>query len=249
MKTKRLWAYVSRNTRNISVLLLSLGLFAALPASAQSDLPSSSQSPLGDWTRMHPSSFPATAQSAYEQCERSAGKYANDFLTSEKCDLLFAKLMNPEMFTAEKQCRRVLVKDKIVFDFMNGRVNGQSGVAERVRKMLGREDWADMCPLDNGAYAYFFRGDPGKSCNNVGFVFEQPAVILPSPPKPHAKAVLVCNRIGFEGVVDDSGFHYHDDVLIKNCGQTHFVPSHFSYTEGTLQSNGYTEDCVPVISQ
>lgn len=145
-------------------------LAVALPGWASDNLPSSVNPAKGKWTKMRPASFAPTSASAREQCLRAANVDAQDRLTPAMCETLEAKLKGGE-------CRKVLVADGVVFNFMNGRLNGHSGLTLDVEKSLGRTDPALLCDLGDRTFVYWFVGDKGKSCNNVGIVF----VATPAP--------------------------------------------------------------------
>ncbi len=160
----------------IWVALIAL-LAIAMPSWASENLPTSENPAKEKWTKMRPASFAPTNQSAIEQCDRAAASDPYDRLTSAKCDRLAFLL-------ASRQCRKVVVKDGVVFDFMNGRINGHSGLTHGVEKKLGRSDPALLCDLGDRTFAYWFIGDKGKSCNNVGIVFEAPPPALKPTPAP-----------------------------------------------------------------
>lgn len=148
-------------------LLALLAILFVWPAMA-SELPTSENPAVGDWTRMRPTSFAPTIKSAREQCDRTAAENATDRLTPAHCERLEQQL-------EAKQCREVpAVRDGIVFDAMNGRENGRSHITHNIRKKLGRDDPALLCDLGDRVYVYWFVGDPGKSCHNVGVVFAPP---------------------------------------------------------------------------
>lgn len=235
MNIKRLRVQVHRYTV-ASALLCLCGFVLTMSASAQVNLPSSLAEPQGEWERMNPSSFKGTVSDLFRQCVAQAAKNKEDRLTSAKCDLL------KELATA-KLGESVLVKDGTSFTFLQGRVGGVSKtLPERVKK-LGRYDKALLFDLGDDVYAYWFTGDRGRSCNNL-------ATVLPPPLKVSTQSVrIVCQQTPIGGVVNDGNYHYHDDVLVRDCGQMHYIRSHSFHMEGTLQSNGYTEDCVPVVSQ
>lgn len=157
-------------------------LTALLALSSQSwandPLPTSENPATGKWTRMRPSSFSPTLRSAVDQCNRTAAADAGDRLTLDKC-VRFEELLRGS------ECRKVLVIDGVVFDFMNGRESGQSRVTRHVEKAIGRPDVALLCDLGDRVHAYWFMGDQGRSCNNVGIVFTAlPKVLPPPPPAP-----------------------------------------------------------------
>lgn len=130
------------------------------------ELASSENPATGNWTHMRPTSFAPTNASAMEQCERAALTDTSGRLTLAKCDSLKRQLES-------SQCQVVMVKDGIVYDRMNGRVDGKSVVTQNVKKTLGREDRALICDLGDQVYAHWFVGVAKESCNNVGFVFAQ----------------------------------------------------------------------------
>lgn len=194
------------------------------------DLPSSPLAPKGEWRKMHPSSFRATVRSAYRQCLRSARVSESDALTEAHCLTLRAELQK-EAAGDDSQCREVLVSDGVTFNYMNGHINGHHGVTELVQKQLGRLDKATLCSLGDGVYSYWFRGDPGRSCNNVGFV------ILPKP-KP-ATGEWVC-RLSSTGQVVSGGDQdlYLPSVNLPSCccgGEGFAVPSLFYRSDSTIQ--------------
>lgn len=170
----------------IWVALMALLTTLATPVWA-SELPTSENPARTKWEQMRPTSFAPTPISALEQCNRAANANENDRLTTAMCQRL------PEMLS-KNQCHKVLVKDGIVFDYMNGRVSGHSGLTKNVEKSLGREDSALLCDLGNRTFAYWFVGDKGRSCNNVGIVFTA------LPPAPVA------------GVCGSNARHYMADV-------------------------------------
>ncbi len=150
-------------------------LMVALPIWASDNLPTSENPATGKWTKMRPTSFSPTLASAIEQCNRTANANATDRLTPEKC-VKFEELLRGS------ECRKVLVRDGVVFDYMNGRLNGRSGLTRNVEKRIGRPDVALLCDLGDRTFAYWFVGDKGRSCNNVGVVFTATPVTEPPPP-------------------------------------------------------------------
>jgi hypothetical protein len=149
------------------VLTLMASIFGLGTTSAwATELPSSENPATGNWTYMRSTSFAPTIASAMEQCERTAMTDTSGRLTLSKCDH-FKRLLQ------SNQCQVVMVKDGIVYDRMNGRVDNKSTVTQNVKKTLGREDRALLCDLGEQVYAYWFVGVAHQSCNNVGFVFAQ----------------------------------------------------------------------------
>ena len=222
------------------VCLLTLSLCLCLTALAQSTptkFPTSKNPSLRTWEKTHPTSFQPTVASAREQCNRSADLSATDELTPAMC-------VKFEEMLSNKTCSVVMVPDGIVFDIMNGLINGRSGMTLNVEKKLGREDRAQLCDLGNNVHAYWYEGDKGKSCNNVGFVFSAsppppPAVDEIPPPQPTKRLVCVAER--FEQ-------HYHGGELhlpgayIPGCEFNTYVPG--LYVPGAIiQSHGSSDTC------
>lgn len=236
MKNKRLWA-------PILWLVMSLGIIAALPAGAETyELPSSALPALGKWKKMRPTSFAATAESALEQCQRDVAEEKFNWLTPEKCRLLYEKLTYPEGFLSAERCKAVLVPDGIVLDIMNGRVNGHSNVTYGVEKELGRYDRALLCPLGDGVSAYWFRDEPG-SCNNVGFVHRPPPMQAePASPVPSLPPAMV-KRVPFSDTIggSDSGIYLRSLVLSCCCGTDLYIPDVLLNGDSTLKSTGFYE--------
>ncbi len=223
--------------RSASFLALGLCLcFTALAQSTPITLPTSKNPSLRDWEKMHPTSFQPTVDSARSQCNRSADLSATDELTPAMCVEFELKLKN-------KTCSVVTVPDGIVFDLMNGLINGRSGVTQNVRNKLGREDRAQLCDLGNNVHAYWFEGVKDQSCNNVGFVFSAPPLPPPVPveiPPEKPTKRWVCTTEHFEQ-------HYHGDhlhlpgVYIPGCNDVYV--SGLSVSGGTLQSRGSSDMC------
>jgi hypothetical protein len=222
------------------IVLLCAVATVVIPAGAESikSLPSSSLPAKSEWKKMRPASFEATNESAYKQCLRTAGLSDGDALNYEKCLILKDKLEHAERYPVDEQCHWTLVPDDIVFNYMNGITNGRSGVKQLVKKKLGREDKAQLCSLGHGWYSYFFRGDAGKSCNNVGFVY-----VMPTPPTPPVKEVIKYHKVLFSDPVHSGTYQHLDALLIENCcGRDIFIPSYNFYLEdNSLKSTGYTE--------
>lgn len=199
-------------------------------AGSKTDFPSSPLTPDWGWQNMHPSSFKPTVRSAYRQCLESAWVSESDPLTEAHCETLRAELQKEDAGESS-QCREVLVPDGITFNYMNGHIAGRHGVTQLVQKLLGRLDRATLCSLGDGVYSYWFRGDSGKSCNNVGFV------IRPEP-KP-ATGKWVC-RLSSTGQVVSGGNQalYLPSVDLSSCccgGESFTVPSLFYRSDSTIQ--------------
>ncbi len=147
------------------VLALMVPIFLCWGSKAQAEeLPTSETPASSVWSYMTPSSFHSTVASAIEQCERTARTDLSGRLELSQCESL-------KQLLEGNQCEVKMVKDGIVFDRMNGRINNNSMVTSNIVKRLGREDRALLCNLGNQVYAYWFIGEKKKSCNNVGFVY------------------------------------------------------------------------------
>lgn len=242
MRQQRFWAQIQVRI-SVMLALVCLGVVTVPTVNAQLfELPSSAQSPLGNWTKMRASSFRATPHSAIEQCEKAAAADTSDALTVDKCQLLYQMLVKSEASATGEPCQTVLVHDGVVFDFMNGQINGRHGITKRVQKKLGRYDRADLCSLGDGVYAYFFRNDPGKSCNNVGFVLKK---ALPPPTVSWSCKMVPIQSESMLG----SDEMYLPSINLENCDVDFYVPSlHFPYTPA-MQSTGFMEVCEPVLNQ
>lgn len=154
--------------QSMLALLLVVTSFVLMTTSAQAaELPTSENPAKGNWTVMKPSSFPAGLTSILEQCTRAAHVSNSDRLTTAMCQKLPALVQSG-------RCQKRLVSDGIVFDYMNGSESGRSRITFGVEKALGRSDLATICDLGNRTFAYWFTGERGKSCNNVGIVFTAP---------------------------------------------------------------------------
>lgn len=147
--------------------LVVLGIFAATPALAD-ELPSSSTKASSVWRVMHPATFAGTHKSAFDQCRRDAALSAFDLLTPQKCELAKQKLASGDYDV-------VMVPDGVVHDFLNGR----NSISQDIAKGTGRLDRALLLDLGDGVFMYWYTGDRGKSCNNVGIT-----IVLPSAPPP-----------------------------------------------------------------
>ncbi len=161
---------MSKKLNRVALMAL---LIIALPSWASDNLPTSKNLATGKWTKMRPASFAPTLASAMEQCKRSAALDPNDPLTPEKC-------VKMEELLRGSECRKVLVRDGKIFDQMNGRENGRSFIRKNVEKSLGRADPALLCDPGDQVSIYWFIGDKGRSCNNIGIVFTAPPG-LPTP--------------------------------------------------------------------
>jgi hypothetical protein len=160
----------------LALLTVITGFVLMMTSARAAELPTSENPAKAKWETMKPSSFQASIASVLEQCNRAAGVSKDDRLTVKMCQEMAPMI-------ADKKCSVVMVPDGTVFDLMNGQVNGRSGVALNQKKALGREDRALLCDLGNRTYAYWFTGEKGKSCNNVGIVFVAPPTKA-APPTP-----------------------------------------------------------------
>ncbi len=229
----------------IRVVLTALLVMVALPSWASDPLPTSENPASGKWTRMRPTSFSPTLASAIEQCKRTASVDANDRLIPEKCVVLEEKLRASE-------CRKVLVRDGVVFDYMNGRESGRSMVTRKVEKAIGRPDVALLCDLGDRVFVYWFVGDKGKSCNNVGVVFAMPPSVPaptappapkpadPPPPPPVLKAEVPTQKCGWvlqRYIVPQQGQFVHIPGLsVPVCRGQVAIPDTFVNIPGDIMT-------------
>lgn len=228
-------------------LFLSLGVFAVLPAKAQTEdeFPTSQQTPVHTWENMTADAHNASNQSGFTQCLRAAAIDATDSLTKSKC---YYQLALWEDATSDA-CRYVTVPDKndIIFDYMNYRRDNKSYVDQAVKMSLPNGVKAQICDLGDGVYSYFFRGEPGKSCNNVGFVVDAQAV--PAAP---TKAKVSCRQVRTVVHKHDSGGYeflpgsYHPQCCL-NCGAGIFTPGLFidNTSSSPDKTVTYTKICTP----
>ena len=170
----------------LALLTVITGFVLTMTSARAAELPTSENPAKGNWTVMKPSSFPASMASVITQCNRAAQVSGNDRLTTAMCQKLPAMIQG-------KQCKIDMVPDGKVLDLMNGHESGQSRVTFNVNKALGRFDRAVICDLGNRTYAYWFTGEKGKSCNNVGIVFVAPPTqpLLPIKPGPSVSPLPV----------------------------------------------------------
>jgi len=149
--------------------LLAVCVMAGLPAIAETQSPPpSAHSAPGRWHIMHPSSFPATPESARNQCVDQADANLSDALTREKCELFRQMLV-------DGRCQTVMVLNGTDYAFMSQRTSASARpvLLINVRKnIMGREaHQATRCDLGRGVQLDFFVGEPGVSCGNVGTRF------------------------------------------------------------------------------
>lgn len=206
MKTLRLGAHV-QEVAVIFMMTAILGLFAALPANAQTvmekavgsatvngitcrynlkgQLPSSSAQPRRGyslWNNMHPHTYDGTIQSYVNQCELSIGRPS--WLTKGDCEVFKNALHTG-------QCAVVTDVNHINLDSLRGKTQDRKPVStvflnQKMNLKEGRQ--AIFVQLDEFKWVGVFAGEPGKSCNNffaIRDVNELPPVVkTPEPPPP-----------------------------------------------------------------
>jgi hypothetical protein len=181
MKTKRLRAQ-SVQYSGVLWLLCLFGLSLASPVDAQNlNEPQYSKVEVKTrWEKMTPSSFAGIVSHLVRQCRAQAGINPSDALTLQKCTQL-------EEQVRSDQCSVIYVpsEETIVFDFLQGRKDGESVTLEAVQKDLGRLDRALWCDLGD-VHTYWFTGESGVSCNNLGTVLLPPPATAAAPLNPVA---------------------------------------------------------------
>lgn len=240
------------------MLLVVLGIMLSVTAAhATEAFPTSENPAKGKWTKMKASSFKGDALSAFEQCIRAAKVSDKDRLTEEQCQKLIPLIKGGK-------CPVLKVPDGVVFDYMNGRESGRSRVTRNVEKALGRSDRALICDLGDLTFAYWFTGEKGKSCENVGIVFMAPstnppsAILLPPPKASPAPAVplsvvpapagpsgrMVCYRPQFSNPVDSGASQWLNGVQVESCccGDGVSVPSFSFNMQSSIQSSGSADE-------
>lgn len=242
MKQKRLWAHVLAFVTQVTLVV---GMFAALPASAQERWIY--------WYTMHEGSFGITNESAVEQCYDSIGLIEG--LASRHCEALKAKLTLGE-------CRVTWVKDGVRYAGMRGRVDGnpqgESRLTLNMIKQIGRLDRSLRCDLGDGIVVDWFTGHwiDGKymSCNNLGFLYVLPKPPPPPPPPPPPvgeEDELVCfdEPLGGVNPSPEGEVLFLNGAIIESCccvGAVDFVPSlYVDQRSAPTVSQGSTRRCVP----
>ncbi len=230
------WLYNYRHLK----LMLGCMFLTGLPVSAYSaDLPTS-QSLSSDWIIMHPSTFTGTTHSAFEQCARNANVNESDALTLDLCRELERKI-------SENQCSVVQVPDGIIFDYLNGRSQGQSVISFNKRKATGRDDRALLCSLGNGVHAYWFTGVPKQSCNNIAIVLPpKPVATIPSPKRAVCRIERFSNPVAGMSTpqVLSVGVVLPGSVCLTDIAGATVISSGIVINDqSTLKSSGYTEIC------
>jgi hypothetical protein len=230
-------------------LVGALCLLATSPLLAQ-ELPSSADSPQGVWDKMRPSSFAGTVDNVVEQCLRNVMEVPGD-LTEGDC-------LKLESLLRAGKCESRLVQDGIVFDLMNGRQGNRSRSWPDYLKQLGESSRAQFCDLGEDLYAYWFTGDLGVSCNNLGWVFPRAQAVL----VPLATAVpqrespgLICRDVPFDGSDEfllGSPAQFFEVTQVTggccsscNCmGGVTFIPGMFFSNPEFISANGHTRICI-----
>ncbi len=186
----------------VSLLLFgAVGLLPALPASAQ-NLPSSVDVMTGKWRVMNPTTYDVKHDSVLSQFDRLVPH--DNRLTPQKRARLADMLKKGEGTVAA-------VPDGINLDFLTGRRQGSPFVWTDMEKALGRSDRALMFDLGDGVIIYWFTGDPGKSCNNIGVVF------VPKKDTPPPKIKIVCAMVPEEESKVFRSQGYIPAVYISSC--------------------------------
>lgn len=136
----------------------------SLPASVQAQATS-------NWSTMHAGANPPTVESAQAQCVRSK-------VSPSECAEFAVQLH-------AGQCEETPVSDRTMYRFMNG----ATGTAWMLRKMLGGDTPALRCKLSTGRVLdwYHVSVTGPKACNNVG----EPIITPPAPKPPKKRTFLI----------------------------------------------------------
>ena len=173
------------------LVMAPLAFLITSPAYGQTidSLPTSSVTTARPWLKMNPTTFPVSTASVLEQFDR-VSRYHLGLNSQDRARLAMLLETNGGV--------EVMVPDGITFNYLTGRCDGKPCVYEKMRKQLGRVDRALLFDLGNGKFVYWFTGERGKSCNNIGVVINSPPPIAftstpppPAPPKKNCRLVPV----------------------------------------------------------
>lgn len=217
MANVRLWAPLSTSRRAILFAALLFGMFAALPAGAQSN-----SQDLHEWQEMNANSFPPSLEVAKEQCRRAQ-------LSGVECDEYALKLEAGE-FT------QVMVPDGTIYSNMNFSQGGEPHLGGSTVKQLGEETPALRVTLSTGRTLDWYAGFPG-ACNNVGIDPREP-VLPPRKPRPEPKGDAVW--VPFSDPVGSSTYQHLPGYVQKTCpcGGSQYIPGYTIRIPNTLKSHG-----------
>ena len=155
-------------------------------ATTVSPLPTSDEKISRKWLRMNPSTFAVSNAAVLEQYDRAAR--LDSRLTPEKRAHLATMLQ-------AKEGVEVMVPDGICLDWLTGRFEGSPFVYSGMCKGLGRNDRALMYDLKDGVTIYWFTGEKGKSCNNIGIVIKKKPPPPGIPAEPAKPKEIVCQTV------------------------------------------------------
>ena len=200
----------------VSALLLALGFSASTAFAADPPTLPSSPTAARPWLKMNSTTFPVSTVSVLEQFDR-VSRYDLRLMPQDRARL--------DAMLETGQGIEVWVPDGIGLDYLTGRVNGKPGVYRGMRKQLGGSHRALMFDLGNGKTVYWFTGQKGISCNNIGVViYSPPPIAFQSPPLPKK---VVCRMVAvrstdYEGV----GYTQLPGFILPSCCPQ-CVPSQF----------------------
>lgn len=210
----------------LPMALVSVPALASVPATnmessatAANSLPSSDQNITRRWLRMNPSTFAVSNAAVLEQYDRAAR--LDSRLTPEKRAHLATMLQ-------AKEGVEVMVPDGICLDWLTGRFEGSPFVYSGMCKGLGRNDRALMYDLKDGVTIYWFTGERGKSCNNIGIVIKKKPPPPGVPAEPAKPKKLVCQTVYSQRQSQSTqGVFISSLYLVDCCCDVFYTPALF----------------------
>lgn len=197
-----------------ALMALSLSFVSLAPSRAEAvtTLPSSATTIARPWLKMNPTTFQVSHASVLDQYVRVAE--VDSRLTGAMRDRLARMLRAGEGEVVE-------VPDGIVYDYLTGRVNGGPGVYRTMRQALGRSHRALLFDLGDGVYVYWFTGEKGISCNNIGVVIVPPPVAYLPPPSPPKKS---CRVVARTIAAPPPTFTFYQSFVLPGCCCLTYIP-------------------------
>ncbi len=183
---------------------------AGFPAYAAVD---HSAVPWTKWKQMRANSFSVDiklALSIDDQCGRIVA--FDDRITADDCHEAMVRYEVGE-------CKIELVSQGTRLDALTGLLRGKPHVWTNKEVALDHDPLATHCVLANGKEFFFFNGEPGVSCYNLGVKLPKPVVPLP-PPEP-VTGTENCVWVGEATVTRSSNELYTSGVAFTDaCGDT-----------------------------